>query len=133
MYTWQIASSEELNRISDLFLSSELGVGCGISDIRKRITIPLLLKHLITFYHQGKFCGFVTVAFLSDAAEKHMPTAGIQATDWLSGDNFWVVDFVVNPKFDGYKMLRLITKDLRVKKARYFRHKHTQIREVRAS
>lgn len=132
MYTWKIASPEEFSRISDLFLASELGEGRGYNDIQRRISTPLLLKHLITFYRGDEFCGFVTIAFLSDEAEKHMDTAGIQAPDWRSGDNFWVVDYVASPKADGYKMLRLVTKDLRIKKARYFRQKFTEIREVRA-
>lgn len=131
MYTWQIASPEEFSRVSDLFLSSELGRFANFGEIQHRISTPFLMKHLITFYDDGQFCGFLTTAFLSDEAEKHMPTAGIQANDWRSGDNFWVVDFVVSPQADGYKMLRLVTKDLRIKKARYFRHKHQEIREVR--
>lgn len=132
MYRWQLGTPEEFNRVRDLFLKSELGVNAGWETIQKRISAPLLMKQLITFYRNEVLCGFVTVGFLSDEAEKHMPTTGIQAIDWKSGDNFWVIDFIVHPYSDGYKMLRMVTKDLHVTKARYFRHKHKEIREVRA-
>lgn len=131
MYTWQIASPEEFQQIKELFLSSELGAGRGDGDVQRRITIPLMMKQLITFYRNEVFCGFVTVAFLNEEAEKHMPTTGILANDWRSGDIFWVIDYIVSPYCDGYRMLRMVTKDLHVKKARYFKHKFQQIREVR--
>jgi len=62
-------------------------------------------------------------------AEKNMPTTGILASDWRSGESFGVVDFAA--KGDGYKMLRSVTKGLGVKRARYFKHKSKEIREVR--
>lgn len=129
MYTWQLASPEEFKQIKDLFLSSNLGR--GDYDIHRRISVPMLLKQAISFYRNDVFCGFVTVAFLSDEAERYMPTTGIRASDWRSGDNFWVVDYVAHPEYDGYRMLRMVTKDLHVQRAKYFRHKHCEIREVR--
>lgn len=131
MYTWKLASPEEFNQISGLFLASDLGRGREY-DIQRRITIPLILKQIITFYRNEQFCGFVSVAMLNEDAENRMPTTGISASDWRSGDNFWVIDYIVSPHCDGYKMLRMVTKDLNVKKARYFKYKNKQIREVRA-
>lgn len=132
MYSWKLAKNEHYDAVAKLFRDSELGIGRGYPDIHRRIHIPMLLKQLIVFYHDKKFCGFLTTGFLSEDSEKHMATTGITATDWNSGDNFWVVDFIVAPGSDGYKMLRMATKDLQVKKAKYFRHKHKEIREVRA-
>jgi hemolysin-activating ACP:hemolysin acyltransferase len=133
MYRWQIGTIEESEQCRDLFFASELGINATEDTIRKRIKIPLYLKQLITFYRNEVMCGFVTVAFLNDEAETHMATTGILASDWKSGENFWVVDFVAHPFSDGYKMLRMVTKDLGVQRAKYFRHKHCEIREVRAS
>lgn len=130
MLTWQTATPEEFLPLCDLFRSSKLGDEC--LDIRRRITIPLFLRQLITFYEDSKLCGFVTFAFLNTDAEKHMPDTGIHPADWRSGNSFWVVDFAAKKGFDGYKMLRIATKGLGVKRARYFRHKHREIREVRA-
>lgn len=133
MYNWKLASLNDFEELRGLFLSSELGRNSNDFEIQRRIATPLLLKHLIGFYHNKVLCGFVTVAFLDVEAEKHMPTYGIQASDWRSGDNFWVIDFIAHPRCDGYKMLRMVTKDLNVKKAKYFRHKHKEIREVRSA
>lgn len=130
-YSWRFATPEEFIPVCKLFRIAKLGD--GFIDIRRRITIPLFLRQLIVFYHNGVLCGFVTFAFLSEAAEKHMPTTGIYPTDWRSGPNFWVVDYAVQKDSDGYAMLRAVTKGLGVKKARYFRKKNHEIREVRAA
>ena len=126
---WQYASPEEYLPICNLFSESRLGD--GFIDVRRRITIPLFLRQCIAFYQDSKFCGFVTFAWLNDEAESHMPTTGIYPADWRSGKNFWVIDFAVKKGFDGFAMLRAVTKGLGVKKARYFRHKYKNIREVR--
>ncbi len=102
-------------------------------EIRRRITIPMFLRQLITFYEGSQLCGFVTFAHLSEDAESHMPTVGILPSDWRSGKNFWVIDFVAQKGSDGYAMLRTVTKGLGVKRARYFRKKNLEIREVRAA
>lgn len=133
MYHWKIASPEEFKPICALFLASELGRIALEPDIKRRISIPLAFAQLITFYKDTVLCGFVTVAFLNEEAETHMETTGIAANDWRSGDIFWVVDYVVSPQFDGYKMLRMVTKDLQVKKAKYFRDKFKETREVRVA
>lgn len=127
---WQFALPEEYLPVCELFQSSHLGR--GFVDIRRRVAIPLFLKQLITFYEGSKLCGFVTFAFLNDEAEAHMPTIGIRPADWRSGKSFWVVDFAVKHGCDGFSMLRVVTKGLGIKKARYFRKKHKKIREVRA-
>lgn len=126
---WQYATPEEYLPICELFQSSKLGN--SFVDIRRRISIPLFLRQLITFYEGSKLCGFITFAFLSDEAESHMPNEGIHPADWRSGKNFWVIDFGVKRGFDGFAMLRAVTKGLGVKRARYFRKKHKEIREVR--
>ncbi len=130
MLTWQFASPEEFIPICEMFQSSKLGR--GFMDTRRRISIPLFLRQMITFYEDSELCGFVTFAFLNDFAESHMPTTGIHPTDWRSGKNFWVIDFAVLRGFNGYKMLRIVTKGLGVKRAKYFRHKHREVREVRS-
>lgn len=130
MLTWQFASPEEYIPVCELFRNSELGKDKSLPDIQRRITIPLLLRHLITIYQDRKLCGFTTFAYLSDEAEKHMPTEGIQPRDWLSGRNFWVVDLVANG--DGYKMMRLVARGLGLRKWRYFRDKHQEIREIKS-
>lgn len=127
---WQYASPEEFTPICQLFEQSNLGH--GFIEIRRRITIPLFLRQLIVFYENSKLCGFVTFAWLNDDAETHMPTTGIHPADWRSGKTFWVVDFAIKKGFDGYKALRIVTKGLGVKKAKYFRNKFKNIREVRA-
>lgn len=129
MITCKFASPEEFIPLCELFGASGLGEGRGYIDIRRRITVPLFLRQIITFYENSKLCGFVTFAFLNAEAEKHMPTTGILPTDWRSGNNFWAVDFIA--KGDGYKMLRIATKALGVKNCRFFRHKFKEIREVR--
>lgn len=132
MYAWRIAHPEEFMPVCDLFRASGLTDG-NYYDIQRRISCPLLLKHLITFYNKhNELCGFATFAFMSDESEKHMPTIGILATDWRSGDNFWAVDFVIKPGEHGYKMMRLITKELGLKRVRHFRDKYKTVREMRA-
>ncbi len=128
MLTWQFASPEEYIPVCNLFRSSEIAKG-DIKDLEQRITIPMFLGQLITFYRDSKLCGFITFAFMNDEAESHMPSTGILPTDWRSGKNFWAIDFIA--KEDGYKMLRIVTKALGVRKCRYFRHKFKNIREVR--
>lgn len=131
MYNWGLARPEEFRALQDLFCASGIWSG-EFHDIQRRVVAPLSIKHLISFKeNDGNVIGFVTFAFMNDAAEKHMPTTGILPMDWKSGDNFWVVDFIVSPEHDGYKMLRSVTKGLGVKKARYFRHRNKEIREVR--
>lgn len=126
---WKYASPEEFSPICQLFEQSNLGH--GFVEIRRRISIPLFLRQLIVFYENSKLCGFVTFAWLNVDAESHMSTTGIYPADWRSGKNFWVIDFAVKKGFNGYRMLRSVTKGLSVKKARYFRHKFKNIREVR--
>ena len=128
MITWQIASPEEFIPVCEMFRTS--GLGSGYNEIKRRISAPLILRQLITFYENSKLCGFVTFAFMNEKAERSMPTTGIFLNDWRSGENFWVVDFAA--KGDGYKMLRSVTKGLGVKRAKYFRHKFNDVREVRA-
>lgn len=128
MLTWKFASPDEYIPVCDMFRRSQLHTG-EIPDILRRVSIPLFLRHLITFYQDSKLCGFITFAFLNEEAESHMPTTGIMPQDWRSGSNFWVADYVAHG--DGYKMLRMVTKGLGIKKCRYFRDKQKQIREVR--
>ncbi len=128
---YQFATPSEIYPIYRLFESS--GLGEGLAEISRRVTIPLYLRQLITFYEGEELCGFVTFAWLNKEAESHMPTVGILPNDWQSGDAFWVVDFAATKGTSGYQMLREVTKWLGVKKARYFRHKHREIREVRRS
>ncbi len=128
---WKFASPEEFYPVYELFKSSKLGA--GLFETSRRITTPLYLRQLITFYENSKLCGFVTFAFLNDDAAKRMPETGIHPKDWRSGEDFWVVDFAACKGFSGYKMLRDVTKGLGVKKARYFRHKKNEIREVRVA
>ena len=127
MLTWRYATPEEFLPVCSMF--TKAGLGNSYMDIKRRITAPLALRQLITFYDNSKLCGFVTFAFMSESAEDHMPTTGIQPSDWRSGKNFWVVDFASFGH--GYAMLRKVTKALGVKRARYFKFKHKQIREVR--
>lgn len=132
MYSWNIATPEEFGDVCALYRASGLYSG-DFYDIERRISTPLLLKHLITFRNQAdKICGFVTFAYLSDEAERHMPTTGITAQDWKSGDNFWTIDFVVSPGANGYRMMRQIIRSLGIKKTRLYREKHREIREMRA-
>ena len=127
MLTCQLASPQEFIPICNLFQASK--IGGDISEVRRRITIPLLLQQLITFYKNGKICGFVTFAFLNEESEKHMATVGILPNDWRSGSNFWAIDFVA--LHSGYEMLRLVTKKLGVKTCKYFREKQQRVKEVR--
>lgn len=129
MYTWHLAQPEEVNGVCELFRTSGLWNG-QVGEIQRRIMTPLLLKHLITFYNEkSELCGFVTFAFLSEDAEKHMPTVGILTQDWKSGDNFWAVDFVVKSGENGYKMMRGITRNVGAKKVRFFREKNNTMKE----
>lgn len=129
MLAWQFASPEEFIPICALFKSSKLGN--DFIDIRRRVTIPLFLRQVITFYEDSKLRGFVTFAFLSEDAERHMTTTGIHPADWRSGGNFWVVDFAAQKGCSGYKMLRIITKALGIKKATYFHKKSRSVKQVR--
>lgn len=132
MYTWHIAHPEEFIQVCDLFKNSGLWNG-EFHEIQRRVSAPLLIKHLITFYNEeNEFCGFATFAFLDDEAENHIPTTGVLAADWRSGDNFWAIDFIVKPGENGYRMMRGITKQLRLKKVRHFRDKYKIVREMRA-
>ncbi len=129
MLTWRFANPDDYPSVCDLFQSSKLG--SGFLEIRRRVTVPLFLRQVIVFFENSQFCGFVTFAFLNDEAESHMPTTGIYPADWRSGKNFWVIDFAVKAGCDGFKMLRIATRGLGVKRASYFRHKTQGIREVR--
>lgn len=132
MYTWRIAHPEEFKEVCELYRSSGLHNGEAL-DIQRRISAPILIKHLITFRDSSDaLVGFVTFAYADDVAERFIPMQGISARDWRSGDNFWCVDFIVKPGEDGYRMMRGITKALGIKKVKYFRDKHGNVREMRA-
>ena len=130
MYRWQIATPQEYTAIRNLFLNS--GICHSEYDVHRRVNIPFQLKQMLSIYRNESFCGFITVAFLDDHAEINMTQSGIRADDWRSGENFWVIDYVVKPHADGFKILRMLTKELGIKKARYFRDKFKEMREVRA-
>ncbi len=125
---WQFASPDEYLPICQLFQSSKLGN--GFIDIRRRVTIPLFLRQIVTFYEGSKLCGFVTFAYLSDDAESHMATTGIYPTDWRSGKNFWIVDYAMK-NGNGLSVLRALKKSHGITKVKFFRHKYKQVREVK--
>lgn len=132
MYKWHIAQPEEFNEICALFLGSGLPQNPAY-DIKRRVSVPLLFKHLITFRNcRNELCGFVTFAYLDEVAKERMKTVGVSVQDWKSGDDFWTVDFVVKPGEDGYRMMRGIVKKLGLKKVSYFRDKHKKVKELRA-
>ena len=130
MTTWQFATPEEFIPICEMFRESPLGAGRGFPDIQCRITIPILLKQLITFYKNDKLCGFITYGLLDENAERNLATVGIMPSDWRSGDNFWAIDLV--SKEDSYKFLRTVIRALGVKKCKYFRHKQQRVKELRS-
>jgi len=129
MLTWRFGVPEDFVSLCELFRSS--GLGEGFPEISRRITIPLFLRQLITFHEGSRIVGFVTFAYLSSEAEAHMADTGIAPKDWRSGDSFWAVDFASEPGADGYRMLRVATRVLRVKRARYYRKKDQKVKEVR--
>ncbi len=126
MLTWHIANPSEFIPVSEMFQSSEIGKGTDVADIQRRITIPLVLGQLITFSENQKLCGFATFALLNENSEKNLKTIGIQPSDWRSGNNFWVVDFVAIK--NGYQQMRMAARDLKLKSCKYFRHKHQKVR-----
>ncbi len=126
MLTWRYATPDDYFPIRELFEDSKLG--SGFHEVQRRIVAPLLLRQIITFYENSTFCGFVSFAWLKGDADDRMREHGIGMSDWRSGHIFWVIDFAM--KKMGYAALRMVTKALGIKKARYFRKKHGDIREV---
>lgn len=130
-YSWRFATTDDYIPVCQLFRTSGIGRD-ELGDIQRRVITPIILNQLIAIYdHIGKLCAFISFAHLSDEAEQHMAIDGINASHWRSGKNFWAIDFIVQKGHDGYKILRNITKAMGITKAKYFRHKHREIREVR--
>ena len=132
-YFWHIANDTEFNDIYSFLLNSPIKTQWGEADVKRRIITPLFLGQLIVFTNMdGKICGVITLAFMSDQAAAHQETTGVQDTDWRSGDQLWVVDFVANDG-GGASMLRLLTRALNKEKyneIKYFRLKYAETREV---
>lgn len=134
MYTWRFASPDDYDSIHDMFHASPIAKGDGLFETKRRIVAPLVIRHLIGFYDSiGKLCGFVTFANLNAEAEQRIPETGILPADWRSGNAFWVIDLIVQAGCDGFKMLRAVTRDLGIKRAKFFSHKHQEVREVRTA
>ena len=135
-YTWRIAAKDEFPEIYELLCDTPLWREWGVEGIVRRIKDPLRIGHLIVFHDRDKkLSGFLTLAHMSEASEKHQPTIGILPGDWQSGDNLWVVDLVA-PKGGCFHMLRVITRAMNKevsKTARFFRKKYTEIRKVRCA
>lgn len=133
MYTWRIANRDDFPSIYELMCETPLWKEWGLSGIVRRVKDPLAIGHLVTFYDKaGALSGFLTLAHMSEASERHQNTVGILPGDWQSGDRLWVVDLVA-PKGGCFHMLRIITRAMNKdisKTARFFRKKYTEIREV---
>lgn len=133
-YTWKIAQPDEFAAIYNLLYNSELKSKWGADDVRRRVIAPLHLGQLITFQNQkGDLSGFLTCAFMDKKSADHQATIGVSAQDWRSGNDFWVVDFVATDG-GGRQMLETVMRDLDrniIKRVRYFRLKHKQLRQVR--
>ena len=132
-YTWKIASKDEFPSIYELLCKCGLWLEWGIEGVKRRVTDPLNINHLISFYdNAGKLCGFLTLAHMNEEAESHQATVGVLPQDWRSGKNLWVVDFVA-PYGGCYQMLSVVMRGVNPtvsKTARYFRKKTNQIRQV---
>lgn len=129
-YTWRIAEKADFPAIYTLLYNSELKSKWSMDDVRNRVGVPLCLGQLMAFHDEAKTLqGFLTYALMNKAAAAHQATIGIQHSDWQSGSNFWVVDFVGEAK----GMLRTALRDLGRfigGNVHYFRLKHQQIRKV---
>lgn len=132
-YTWRIAAKDEFPEIYALMCGTSLWKEWGIEGIKRRITDPLTIGHLVVFHDKnGKLSGFLTLAHMSETSEKHQHSVGILPGDWQSGDRLWVVDLVA-PQGGCFHMLRVITRAMNKdisKTARFFRKKYNTIREV---
>lgn len=133
-YTWKIASRDDFPSIYELICQSPLWKEWGIEGIKRRVTDPLSIGHLVTFFDKAEnLSGFITLAHMNAESEKHQATTGVQPSDWRSGGNLWVVDLVA-PKGGCFQMLRIITRAMNKdisKTARFFRKKYEQIRSVK--
>lgn len=117
-----------------MLVAAGLWLEWGIDGINRRITDPIKIGHLITFYDESqKLCGFLTIAHMGEDSEGHQKTYGVLPQDWRSGKNLWVVDLVA-PYGGCMRMLRALIKSVNPaisKSARYLRKKTMAIREVR--
>lgn len=132
-YTWRIAVKDDFPSIYELMCGTPLWKEWGIEGIKRRVTDPLNIGHLIMFHDKAeKLRGFVTLAHMSEQSENHQHTVGILPGDWQSGDRLWVVDLVA-PQGGCFHMLRIITRAMNKdvsKIARFFRKKYEQVRRV---
>lgn len=68
-----------------------------ITDIEWLVTPPIMLGQFHLWERAGNPYGFASWAFLGDEAEERIVTNGIRRlmpTDWKSGDQLWLIDFI---------------------------------------
>lgn len=68
-----------------------------ITDIEWLVTPPIMLGQFHLWERAGNPYGFASWAFLGGEAEERIVTNGIRRlmpTDWKSGDQLWLIDFV---------------------------------------
>jgi len=78
------------------------------NDIARLIVPPLKLEqYIIDYDSKATPIGFTSWAWLSDEAQDGFinETRKIRSSDWLSGDNAWIIDVVSNNQ-NPMKMLR---------------------------
>lgn len=68
-----------------------------MTDIDWLVTPPIILNQFRLWQKQGAPLGFATWAYLGEEAEERIVGNGIRRlmpTDWKSGENLWLIDFV---------------------------------------
>jgi len=68
-----------------------------ITDIDWLVTPPIVLNQFRLWQNEGAPLGFATWAYLGEEAQERIVDNGIRRlmpTDWKSGENLWLIDFV---------------------------------------
>ncbi|MGL4094406.1 toxin-activating lysine-acyltransferase [Agrobacterium cavarae] len=68
-----------------------------ITDIEWLVTPPIILGQFRLWEKSGNPLAFASWAYLNDEAEERIVTNGIRRllpTDWKSGDQLWLIDFI---------------------------------------
>jgi cytolysin-activating lysine-acyltransferase len=68
-----------------------------ITDIEWLVTPPIMLSQFRLWQKDGNPIGYASWALLGEEAEERIVTRGIRRlmpTDWKSGENLWLIDFL---------------------------------------
>jgi hemolysin-activating ACP:hemolysin acyltransferase len=92
-----------VGRVITLMLDSEAYQSSSLYHIKKLLIAPIFKDQALIVVKDQKVIAYLSWAFLNeDAEQRFIAGQGLEITDWLSGDNIWLIDVIspfVDPRF----------------------------------